>query len=134
MAASEEAPRSDAALPRSPARVTGNAAISRQCVPRCVPVAAGVAISLLLMTGQAHAHGFGARSDLPIPLSLYLAGAGLTVAVSFAMLATCMRSAPVSDEYGRINLRRSACGRPLVAPGLLLACRALAVALFLLVV
>ena len=62
------------------------------------------------------AHGFGARYDLPIPLSLYLAGAGLTVAVSFAMLAVFMRSAPVSDEHWRLDLTRTAGGRLLVAP------------------
>jgi hypothetical protein len=96
-------------------------------------VAVAVAICAAVATGQAHAHGFGARYDLPIPLSLYLAGAGLTVAVSFAMLAVFMRSAPVSDEHWRLNLMRTAWGRLLVAPVVLLACRALAVALFLIV-
>jgi hypothetical protein len=97
-------------------------------------VAFAMAPCAFIATGQAQAHGFGARYDLPIPLSFYLAGAGLTVAVSFAMLAAFMRSAPASDRYWRINLTRTALGRLLVAPGLLLAVRALAVALFLLVV
>jgi hypothetical protein len=92
------------------------------------------ALCALVTTGQAQAHGFGARYDLPIPLPLYLAGAGLTVALSFAMLALFMRSAPVSDEYWRINLTRTVLGRLLGAPGVLLACRTLAAALFLLIV
>jgi len=93
-----------------------------------------VALCALVATGHAQAHGFGARYDLPIPLSLYLAGAGLIVALSFAMLALFMRSAPVSGEYWRINLTRMACGRLLGAPGVLLACRTVAVAVFLLIV
>ena len=97
-------------------------------------VAVTLAISSFATTGLAHAHGFGARYDLPIPLALYLAGAGLTVAVSFAMLAVFMRSAPVSDEHWRLNLMRTAGGRFLVAPGFLLACRTLAVVLFLVAV
>ena len=97
-------------------------------------VAVTLALSSFVTTGQAHAHGFGARYDLPIPLSLYLAGAGLTVAVSFVMLAVFMRSAPASDEHWRLNLTRTAGGRLLVAPAFLLACRTLAVALFLVVV
>ncbi len=97
-------------------------------------VALALAICALVTTGPAHAHGFGARYDLPIPLSLYLAGAGFTVAVSFVMLAAFMRSAPRSGEHWRLDLTRTAGGRFLVAPGFLLACRTLAVALFLVVV
>ena len=97
-------------------------------------VAAMTALYSLVAIPQAQAHGFGARYDLPIPLSLYLTGAGLTVALSFAMLALFMRSAPASDAYWRFNLTRTTCGRLLGAPGVLLVCRALAVALFLLIV
>jgi len=97
-------------------------------------VAVTLAICAFVTTGQTHAHGFGARYDLPIPLSFYLAGAGLTVAVTFAMLAAFMRSAPASDAHWRFNLTRTACGRMLGAPGVLLACRTLGVALFLVVV
>lgn len=111
--------------------MTGRAATSLECPPRRTTVAVTLTICAFVTTGQAHAHGFGARYDLPIPLSLYLAGAGLTVAVSFAMLAAFMRSAPGSDEYWRFNVTRTACGRLLVAPGFLLACRTLAVALYL---
>ena len=101
---------------------------------RRMGAAVTVVLCALVAAGQAQAHGFGARYDLPIPLPLYLAGAGLTVALSFAMLAIFMRSAPVSGEYWRVNLTRTACGRLLGAPGVLRACRTLAVALFLLVV
>lgn len=99
--------------------------------PRRATVAAGVAICSIVTAGQPHAHGFGARYDLPIPLSLYLAGAGLTVAVSFAMLAAFMRSAPGTDEYWRFDLTRTAGGRLLTSPGFLLVLRMLAVALYL---
>ena len=103
-------------------------------MPRGSVVAATMAISSFVATAPAHAHGFGARYDLPIPLSLYLAGAGLTVAMSFAMLAVFMRSAPVSGEHWRFDLTRTAGGRLVAAPGFLLACRTLVVALFLTVV
>ena len=96
-----------------------------------------IAVSLciaLLAAGQAQAHGFGARYDLPIPLSLYLAGAGLTVALSFVMLARFMRSAPLAEDDRRINLMATAFGRVLGAPAMLLAWRTLGVALFLIVV
>lgn len=114
--------------------MTGRANTSPVRSPRRTTVAVTIALCVLAATGQAQAHGFGARYDLPIPLSLYLVGAGLTVALSFAMLALFMRRAPASDAYWRINLTRTVCGRLLGAPGVLLACRTLAVALFLLVV
>jgi hypothetical protein len=101
---------------------------------RCGVHALAVALCALVTAGQAQAHGFGARYDLPIPLSLYLAGAGLTVALSFVMLAVFMRGAPAADDYRRINLMRTALGRLLGAPGVLLACRMLGVALFALVI
>ena len=88
--------------------------------------AIGVAICSLAAAGDAHAHGFGARYDLPIPLPLYLGGAGLTVAVSFVMLAAFMRSAPGSNAYWHFDVTRTFFGRLLSAPGFLLACRTLA--------
>ena len=97
-------------------------------------IAPTLALCTFATTGQLQAHGFGARYDLPLPLALYLVGAGLTVAVSFAMLAVFMRRAPVSGEHWRLNLTHTAGGRLLLAPGFLLACRALAVALFLVVI
>ena len=113
--------------------MTRRGATSMVGTRRRMNVAFAVASCAAVTSGQALAHGFGARYDLPIPLSLYLAGAGLTVAVTFVMLATFMRSAPASGDYWRINLTRTAGGRLLGAPGVLFACRALAVALFLLV-
>ena len=114
--------------------MTGGTVTAPARTPRCTTAVVTGALFASVATGQAQAHGFGARYDLPIPLSLYLTGAGLTVALSFAMLALFMRSAPASDAYWRFNLTRTACGRLLGAPGVLLACRTLAVALFLLVV
>ena len=96
--------------------------------------AVAVAICTPFMAGPAHAHGFGARYDLPIPLALYLVGAGLTVAVSFAMLAVFMRGTPQRDEHGRSSPTGSRGARFLLAPGLLLVCRTLSVALYLLVI
>ena len=112
--------------------MTGHAATSPVRLRRILSVAATITLCCVVATPQTQAHGFGARYDLPIPLSLYLTGAGLTVALSFVMLAVFMRSAPASDAYWRFNLTRTAWGRLLGALGVLLACRALAVALFLL--
>ena len=96
--------------------------------------AIGVAICLLAVVGDAHAHGFGVRYDLPIPLPLYLGGAGLTVAVSFVMLAAFMRSPPGVNKYWRFNVTRTFFWRLFAGPGLLRAWRTLAVALFLVVI
>lgn len=114
--------------------MTGHATTPQERSPRRTPVAVALAICAFAAAEPAQAHGFGARYDLPIPLSLYLAGAGLTVAVSFAVLAVFMRSAPVSDEHWRLDLTLTAGGRLLAAPGFLLAVRTLAVVLFLIVV
>jgi hypothetical protein len=114
--------------------VSASAATSPARSPRRTPAAVTPAICAFVISGSAQAHGFGARYDLPIPLSLYLVGAGLTVGVSFALLAVFMRGAPVPDEHWRLDLTRTPAGRLLVAPAFLLACRALAVALFAVVV
>jgi hypothetical protein len=99
-----------------------------------VTARAALALCALVVAGRVQAHGFGARYDLPIPLSFFLAGAGLTVALSFAMLAVFMRSAPASGQYWRFDLLRTAPGRALAAPSMRLAYRAFGVALFCLVV
>lgn len=114
--------------------MTRQTAISPVVASRRARFAVPISLCALVVTGQAQAHGFGARYDLPIPLSFYLTGAGLTVALSFAMLALFMRRAPAPDEYWRINLTRTALGRSLAAPAVLLAIRVLGVALFLLVI
>jgi hypothetical protein len=41
----------------------------------------------MLLPTAAEAHGFGQRYDLPIPLAFYVVGAGMTVALSFVLLA-----------------------------------------------
>ena len=41
----------------------------------------------LLPTAAAEAHGFGQRYDLPIPLAFYVVGSGMTVALSFVLVA-----------------------------------------------
>ena len=80
----------------------------------------------LALPGHAAAHGFGARYDLPIPLSLYLTGAGLTVALSFVMLAFFLRYAPLPAGGVPANGRRW----PVVLP----VARVIGVAVYLLVV
>ncbi|PWT88619.1 MAG: hypothetical protein C5B56_08445 [Proteobacteria bacterium] len=53
---------------------------------------AAVVAALPSHVSVASAHGFGQRYDLPIPLSFYLWGAGLTVALSFVVLALFLTS------------------------------------------
>jgi len=114
--------------------VTERAAHRGRCCGRRSIAGLAVALGAFGFSLQADAHGFGARYDLPIPLSLYLAGAGLTVAVSFVMLAAFMRRAPRSDAYWRFDVTRLPGGHFLVAPAFLLGCRTLAVALYVAVV
>jgi hypothetical protein len=95
---------------------------------------AALALGIFGSASLVDAHGFGARYDLPIPLSLYLAGAGLTVAVSFVMLAAFMRSAPGKNAYLHLDVTRFAVGRLLMAPAFLGVLRTLAVALYIAVV
>lgn len=47
---------------------------------------------LLLVPHLVSAHGFGARIDLPIPFTLYAWGAGITVFVSFVIVALFLRT------------------------------------------
>ena len=108
--------------------------LAARCRPslrrRTVAVLATAATCGLALVRPAHAHGFGARYDLPIPLALYLVAAGLTVAVSFVMLAAFMRSAPGSDQYWRFDIARTTFGRLLVAPAFLNTWRSMAVVLY----
>ena len=94
-----------------------------------------LALGLGLGVVPAYAHGFGQRYDLPIPLDYFLAGAGATVALSFVVIGLFVRVGGSGLRYPRYNLL--AAGRPsglLVTPFLLVPVRALAVALFLLVI
>jgi hypothetical protein len=88
----------------------------------------------LAAAGPVQAHGFGERYDLPIPLWLYLAGAGMTVAVSFVMMALFMRKAPVGHNYSRIDVTLWWIGRALAAPAVMLVLRLVGVGLYLLIV
>lgn len=89
---------------------------------------------VLVIASPAHGHGFGQRYDLPIPLWLYLTGAGLTVAVSFLLIALLVRTTPAIERFPRINLMRWWIGRAVVSPAALLASRILGVGLYLLIV
>ncbi len=61
------------------------------------------------------AHGLGQRYELPAPLGFYLAGAGAAVALSFLLMAWCMRrGAPRSVPL--IELGGSVLGRALTGP------------------
>ena len=94
-----------------------------------------LALGLGLGVVPAYAHGFGERYDLPIPLNYFLVGAGATVALSFLVIGLFVRGGSSGFRYPRYNLL--AAGRPsglLATPFLLVPVRALAVALFLLVI
>jgi len=89
---------------------------------------------MLPAAGPAAAHGFGQRYDLPIPLWLFVTGAGLTVAVSFLMMALFVRAVPASHHTPRLDLMRTWPGRALAAPAVLTGWRLIGVALYLLVI
>ncbi len=87
-----------------------------------------------LLAPRASAHAFGARYDLPLPLGLYLGGAGAAVALSFVVTAGFLRGASGTLIEARLRLDGLAPARWLMHPLCLGAARAVAVALFLLVV
>ncbi len=95
--------------------------------------AAGL-VSAVAFAGATHAHGFGQRYDLPVPLWLYLTGAGAAVGVSFLVMVLFYRGSSQPDTCPRINLLTWRIGRVLAHPLMLSICRALATALFVLVV
>ena len=53
-----------------------------------------MAVAAALGSRTAFAHGFGERTELPVPLGIFLIGAGLTVALSFAVIAFSSRAVP----------------------------------------
>jgi len=59
-----------------------------------------------LLPAEAAAHAFGTRYDLPLPLPLWLAAAGLTVALSFVVVALALRRGARSTSYPRLPLLR----------------------------
>jgi hypothetical protein len=101
--------------------------------PLTIWVAAGGAFGALT-PGVAEAHAFGQRYDLPIPLWLYLTGAGLTVALSFVVIAFFMGRAKPSGGYPHCDLLRSPIGGFLGSRAVLSLFRLISVALFLLII
>ncbi len=95
-----------------------------------VPAVLGAVIALLLSSAPASAHAFGIRYDLPIPLGLYLAGGGAAVLFSFIVMARFLGSHTLAGEDRRFDLLGIPWLRWLGAPVLLFAMRALAVAIF----
>ncbi len=95
--------------------------------------AAALAGIVWLIPGAARAHGFGERYDLAVPLSLYLTGAGLTVALSFVIVALFVRSTPSAGGYPRLNLLRFAPVRALTNRRVIQSFRVAAVLVMLLV-
>ena len=80
------------------------------------------------------AHGFGQRYDLPVPLWLYLSGAAAAVGFSFLLLAIFARETGGHHGYPRINLLRWRLARAFAHRYVLSCMRALALALFVVVV
>ena len=94
------------------------------------PVVFCAAVALLLYSAPASAHAFGIRYDLPIPLGLYLAGGGAAVGLSFIVMARFLGHRDAAGAHWRFDLL----GIPglgwLGAPVLLISIRAVAVAVF----
>ncbi len=97
------------------------------------PAAALAAIAWLI-PAMALAHGFGERYDLPVPLSLYVTGAGLTVALSFVIVAIFVRKTPNATDYPHLNLLRFRLIRSLSGSFIVQALRIVAVLVLVLVV
>ena len=98
-------------------------------------LAALIAALLGLSTTPVYAHGFGERYDLPVPLNMFLVGAGATVALSFVVIGFFVHRGTGAFSYPRYNLLGTRwLGAILASSALLLAVRAVAVALFALVI
>ncbi|MCC6312958.1 MAG: hypothetical protein IT337_03020 [Thermomicrobiales bacterium] len=91
-----------------------------------VAAAAGVA----LLAGPAAAHGFGQRFDLPLPLSFWVTGAGLSIVLSFAVMAIFVREGAGERDYPRFNLLRLALFRAIAHPVVVTIIRIVAVVVF----
>ena len=84
-----------------------------------------------LAARTAYAHGFGERYDLPVPLNYFLVGAGATVALSFVVIGFFVHHRPGSFDYPRYNLLGPRwLASVLTSPILLVAIKAVSVALF----
>jgi hypothetical protein len=98
-------------------------------------VARLAAAALLAAAPQAVlGHGFGQRYDLPVPLWLYLTGAGAAVGVSFLLLAIFASERRERRGYFRLNLLRWRVARAISHRYVRRLVRAIALALFVIVV
>lgn len=79
------------------------------------------------LAAPAQAHGFGERFVLPLPLWLWVAGAGLTIVLTFAVLAVFLREPGPAANTPRREIAH-------FAPATVELIRAVAVAVFVLVV
>jgi hypothetical protein len=80
----------------------------------------------------AAAHGFGQRFDLPLPLWFWLAGAGVTIVLTFLVIAAFVGEARISPSHRHYDLLRFACLRWIAHPAIVGAIRIAAVAVFVL--
>src|SRR5262245_47855047 len=95
--------------------------------------AAAVAL-LALAAAPAYAHGFGQRFDLPLPLYLWIWGAGLTIVLSFVVMAVFVRERHAQFDYPRFNLLRLAPFRLVARPVAVATLRAFVAFVFLLTI
>src|SRR3984893_18114167 len=96
------------------------------------PVGRAAAAALLAPATPASAHGFGQRYDLPLPLTLWVSAAGLTIVISFVVVAMFMREQTTARDYTRIDLLRIPLVRGLASPIVGDTIRALVALIFLL--
>jgi hypothetical protein len=103
--------------------------VRRACARGLTPFAASC-----LLTTPAAAHGFGQRYELPVPLSLYLFGAAAAVALSFVVFALFVRRGKVSRLSSRYQVPAATLQLSIGHPAVLVALRAAALGLFLVVI
>jgi hypothetical protein len=93
----------------------------------------GVAVATVLVSATpAFAHGFGQRYDLPLPLTLWVSAAGLTIVISFVVVAMFMGEQKTARDDTRIDLLRMPLVRGLASPIVGDTIRALVAFIFLL--
>src|SRR5260221_4518696 len=87
-----------------------------------------------LTAARASGHGFGQRFDLPLPLWLWLTGAGMTIAMTFVVMALFVKEKRFTVEYPRLDLLRFRVVRWAANAKTIAIIRLLAVLLFVLTV
>src|SRR5262249_51485243 len=92
------------------------------------------AAGAILTASPAHAHGFGQRFDLPLPLYLWVWGAGLTIVLSFVVMAIFVREGHAQSGYPHFNLLRLAPFRLIAHPVVIAVLRAFVAIVFLLTI